>query len=599
MKTPHEKPLLLISLLLLFSLLPFSHSEEDDVKCLKGLKGALIDPRGRLNGWSFENSSAGFICDFVGATCWNNNENRLITLQLSDFELMGNIPDSLQFCSSLQNLDISGNSLSGSIPSKICSWVPFLVSLDLSNNQLSGQIPTDLGNCKYLNKLVLSNNHLSGVIPFQLSNLGRLNTFSVANNDLSGSIPASLARFDEFIFDGNDGLCGRPTGSKCGRLSKMNLAIIIVAGVLGAAGSLLLGFGLWWCYFSRASRRRKEGYGLGRAHDGSWVERLRAYKYSQKPLRKVRVADLLAATNNFSRENVMMSTRTGTTYKAMLADGSVLGIKRLKASKLGEKLFRSEMSHLAKLKHPNLVPLLGYCVVQDERLLVYKHMSNGTLYSVLHGNTMVLDWSTRFRIGLGAARGLAWLHHGVNPPHLHQNISSNVILLDEDMDARIIDFGLARLILASDSNEGSYVNGELGEFGYIAPEYPSTMVASSKGDVYAFGLVLLELVTGYKPLEVNGVEEGFKGNLVDWVNHLSSSGRVIEAIDRDIRGKGHDNDILQVLRVASNCIVSKPKDRCSMYEAYESLNNMAEDHSSEQLDDFPLIFGRHDMDQPQ
>lgn len=604
MKTQRKNLLLLISLLLLFSLLPFSHSEEDDVKCLKGLKRALIDPKGRLNEWSFENSSAGFICDFVGATCWNSHENRLITLQLTDFELMGNIPDSLQFCSNLQNLDISGNSLSGSIPSKICTWVPFLVSLDLSNNQLSGQIPPDLGNCKYLNKLVLSNNHLSGVIPFQLSNLGRLNTFSVANNDLSGSIPASLARFDQFRFDGNDELCGRPTGSKCSRLSKKNLVIIIAAGVLGAAGSLLLGFGLWWCYFSRASRRRKEGYGLGRAHDGSWVERLRAYKYSQvslfqKPLRKVRVADLLAATNNFSQENVMISTRTGTTYKAMLPDGSVLAIRRLNASKLSEKLFRSEMNHLEKLKHPNLVPLLGYCVVEDERLLVYKHMSNGTLYSVLHGDTMVLDWPTRFRIGFGAARGLAWLHHGVNPPQLHQNISSNVILLDEDMDARIIDFGLARLISASASNESSYVNGELGEFGYIAPEYSSTMVASPKGDVYAFGLVLLELVTGYKPLEVNGAEEGFKGNLVDWVNHLSSSGRVIEAIDRDIRGKGHDNDILQVLTVASNCTVSRPKDRFSMYEAYESLNNMAEDHSSEQLDDFPLIFGQHDTDQPQ
>uniref|UniRef100_A0A7C9D1F2 Protein kinase domain-containing protein n=1 Tax=Opuntia streptacantha TaxID=393608 RepID=A0A7C9D1F2_OPUST len=603
MKSPDQNSLL-ISLLLLFSLLPFSHSEEDDVKCLKGLKSALIDPQGRLNGWSFENSSAGFICDFVGATCWNSRQNRLVTLQLGDFELKGDIPDSLQFCSSLQNLDLSGNSLSGAIPSKICSWVPFLVTLDLSNNQLSGQIPPDLANCKYLNKLVLSNNRLSGTIPFQLSNLGRLNTFSVANNDLSGLIPASLAHFDEFSFDGNDGLCGRPTGSKCGGLSKKNLAIIIAAGVLGAAGSLLLGLGLWWCHFSGASRRRKEGYGLGRGDDGSWVDRLRAHKLCQvslfqKPLRKVRVADFLGATNNFSQENMMISTRTGTTYKAMLLDGSALAIKRLNASKLSEKLFRSEMNHFGMLKHPNLVPLLGYCVVEDERLLVYKDMSNGTLYSALHGDTTVLDWPTRFRIGLGAARGLAWLHHGVNPPHLHQNISSNVILLDEDMDARVIDFGLARLMSTSDSNESGYVNGELGEFGYIAPEYSRTMVASLKGDVYAFGLVLLELATGQKPLEVNGAEEGFKGNLVDWINHLSNSGRVIEAIDKDIRGKGHDDDILQFLTVASNCIVSRPKDRFSMYQVYESLNNMAEDDSSEQLDEFPLMFGHQDIDHDQ
>lgn len=477
-----------------------------------------------------------------------------------------------------------------------------MVTLDLSNNQLSGQIPPDLGNCKYLNKLVLANNKLSGPIPFQLSNLDRLSSFYIANNGLSGPIPATLARFDESDFDGNNGLCGKPTGSNCNGLSKRNLAIIIAAGVFGAAASLLLGFGVWWWYFSRAGRRRKEGYGLGRADDGSWVDRLRAHKLTQvslfkKPLVKVKLADLLSATNNFSPENVIISTRMGITYKAMLPDGSQLAIKRLNTCKLSEKLFRTEMNRLGKLRHPNLVPLLGYCVVEDEKLLVYKHMSNGTLYSVLHEKTMFLDWPTRFRICLGAARGLAWLHHGVEPPYLHQNISSNVILLDEDLDARIIDFGLARLMSASESNESSFVNGDLGELGYIAPEYSSTMVASLKGDVYAFGVVLLELLTGQKPLEVGAAEEGFKGNLVDWVNQLSSSGRITEAIDKDLCGRGNDDDILRVLTVASNCVISRPRDRFSTYQVYESLNNMVEDRCSEQYDEFPLIFGRHDNDQ--
>lgn len=588
---------------LLCTLLLFTRiSAEDDVKCLKGVKSSLSDPLRRLSSWSFTNTSVGFICQFVGASCWNERENRLIAVQLRDFQLGGHIPEALQFCYTLQNLDLSGNSLSGTIPAKICSWLPFLVSLDLSNNQLSGEIPPDLGNCKYLNKLNLDDNKLSGNIPFQLSNLDRLSTFSVANNDLRGPIPSDFARFDKSSFDGNKGLCGKPTGSKCGGLSKKNLAIIVAAGVFGAAASLLLAFGVWWWYFSRASRRRKEGYGLGRNDDGSWVDRLRAHKLSQvslfqKPLVKVKVVDLLGATHSFSRENVMMSTRMGTTFKAMLPDGSALAIKRLSACKLSEKVFRTEVNRLGKLRHPNLVPLLGYCIVEDERLLVYKHMSNGTLYSVLHGREMILDWPTRFRICLGAARGLAWLHHGVEPPYLQQNISSNVILLDEDLDARIIDFGLARLLSASESNESGFVNGELGEFGYVAPEYASTMVASLKGDVYAFGIVLLELVTGQKPLEVNAAEEGFKGNLVDWVNQLSSSGRLIEAIDKDICGKGHDDDILRVLNIACNCVISRPKDRYSMYQVYESLNNMEDDRFSEQYDDFPLIFGRQDNDQ--
>ncbi|GAB4825643.1 hypothetical protein Ancab_008517 [Ancistrocladus abbreviatus] len=253
------------------------------------------------------------------------------------------------------------------------------------------------------------------------------------------------------------------------------------------------------------------------------------------------------------------------------------------------------MNRLGKLRHPNLVPLLGFCVVEEERLLVYKHMSNGTFYSLLRGGTAILDWPTRFRICLGLARGLAWLHHGNQPPYLHQNTSSNVILLDEDFDARIIDFGLASLTTVSNSNESSFVNRDLLEFGYIAPECSSTMVASLKGDAYAFGVVLLEIVTGQKPLEVSAAEEGFKGNLVDWVNQLSSSGRISEAIDKDLIGRGHDDEIHQVL--TCNCVVSRPKDRFSMYQAYDSLNSMAGDHDfSEQFDEFPLIFVGEDTD---
>ena len=136
----------------------------------------------------------------------------------------------------------------------------------------------------------------------------------------------------------------------------------------------------------RLNKRRKRGYGV-RGGDG-WAERLRAHKLVQvslfqKPLVKVKLADLMAATNNFSPENIIVSTRTGTTYKAVLPDGSVLAIKRLNTCKLGEKQFRLEMNRLGQLRHPNLAPLSGFCVVEDEKLLVYKHMSNGTLYSLL------------------------------------------------------------------------------------------------------------------------------------------------------------------------------------------------------------------------
>lgn len=589
---------LIIALGIVFLVLVSSVAGKDDVKCLQGVKKSLKDPQGMLSSWNFSNSSVAFICKFVGVSCWNDRENRLINLELRDMNLAGTVPDALQDCGSLQALDLSNNELSGPIPSQICTWLPYLVTLDLSNNDLSGPIPAALAKCSYLNNLILSSNRLSGRIPYELSTLSRLKKFSIANNDLTGTIPSFFSQFASDDFAGNSGLCGGPLGSKCGGLSKKNLAIIIAAGVFGAAGSLLLGFGIWyWCFVRSNRLRKKKWYGTGRDDDGSWAQRLKPYKLVQvtlfqKPIVKVKLADIMAATNNFSPENIIISTRTGTTYKAVLPDGSALAIKRLNTCKLSEKQFRSEMNRLGQLRHPNLTPLLGFCVVEDEKLLVYKYMSNGTLYSMLHGNSHELDWPTRFKIGLGAAKGLAWLHHGCQPPLLHQNISSNVIVLDEDFDARIMDFGLARLMNSSDSNDSSFVNGDLGEFGYIAPEYSSTMVVSLKGDVYGFGVVLLELVTGEKPLEISTAPEGFKGNLVDWVNQLSNSGRTKDAIDKDLIGKGNDDEIMRFLKIACSCVVSRPKDRSSMYQVYQSLKAMAENHGfSEQYDEFPLIFG--------
>ncbi|CAK7338898.1 unnamed protein product [Dovyalis caffra] len=600
----------LVSFSLLLSLFTLSFSIEDDITCLEGVKKAFTDPQSRLTSWSFNNNSVAFVCKLTGVSCWNEKENRIISLQLQQSQLSGKLPESLKYCHSLQTLDLSNNDLSGPIPPEICNWLPYVVTLDLSGNKFSGPIPQEIVNCKFLNNLFLSENKLTGSIPYGLGRLDRLKKFSVASNDLTGSIPDELRGFSKDAFDGNDGLCGKPLG-KCGGLSSKSLGIIIVAGVIGAGGSLILGFVIWWWLFVRGKRvggGGAVGRSGGKGDDSSWIRLLRSHKLVQvtlfqKPIVKVKLADILAATNSFDVENVVISTRTGVSYKADLPDGSSLAIKRLNACELGEKQFRGEMNRLGQLRHPNLVPLLGFCVVEAEKLLVYKHMPNGTLYSQLHGSgfgisqSSVLDWPTRVRVGVGAARGLAWLHHGCHPPYIHQYISSNVILLDDDFDARITDFGLARLISSPNSNDSSFVSGDLGEFGYVAPEYSSTMVASLKGDVYGFGVVLFELITGQRPLDVSNAEEGFKGNLVDWVNQLVSNGRSKDAIDKALLGKGYDDEIMQFLKVAWSCVVSRPKDRPTMYQIYESLKGMAEKHGfSDQYDEFPLIFGRQDPD---
>ncbi|KAF7113020.1 hypothetical protein RHSIM_RhsimUnG0169400 [Rhododendron simsii] len=561
---------LLLVLVFCCAILPPVFSE-DDVACLQGVKNAMANPSA-LNSWTFSNSTVKFICSFVGTTCWNN---RLIGLDLGEMSLCGQVPSALQYCYILQNLDLSGNNLTGPVPPAICDWLPYLVSLDLSNNQLTGPIPDDLANCTFLNKLVLSDNMLSGFIPSQLASLGRLKTLSVANNELSGTIPSGLSSFDSSGFEGNTGLCGAPLG-KCGGLSKRRLAVFIAAGVFGAvtaAALLLFVSGVCLFYFRKPSWRRKRGVEVGSGGD-AWTDRLRAHKlvqvsWFQKPLVKVKLADLMAATNDFSVDNVISSTRTVTTYMAILPDGSSLAIKRLNTCKLSKKRFVTEMNRLGQLRHPNLVPLLGYCMVEGEKLLIYKHTSSGTLNSMLNGNPSELDWPTRFRLSFGAARGLAWLHHGRQPPILHGNISSNAILLDEDLDARIIDFGLASLMTSS------------------------TMVASLKGDVYGFGVVLLELATGQRPLDLGNADEGFQVYLVDWVPQLSCSGRLKDAIDKSLCGRGHDEEIMLFLRIACLCVASPPKDRWSMFQVYESLKSIAEDHGfSEQYDEYPLLFGR-------
>lgn len=571
---------------------------EDDVRCLQSVRRSIADPGSPFTTWNFANTTRGFICSFLGVTCWNDQENRVITLTLREAGLAGTIPSDLEYCGSLQNLDLSDNNLNGSIPSDICVWLPYLVSIDLSNNKFTGEIPATLANCSFLNSIVLSGNKLSGSIPVQFSNLGRLTRFSVADNDLSGSIPSGLSNFESSSFDGNNGLCGKPL-SKCGSLSKKNLVIIIAAGVLGAVGSLLLGFGLWWWCSTKSTRKRRNG--IDRDDDSnSWADRLRAYKLVQvslfqKPLVKVKVVDLMIATNNFSRDSIIITTKTGTTYKAILSDGSALAIKRLNTCKLHERQFRLEMNRLGQLRHPNLTPLLGYCIVEEEKLLVYKYMSNGTLSSALHNNGSLLDWPTRFRIAQSAARGLAWLHHGCRPAILLQTVSSDVIFLDEDYDARIVDFGLARLLTSSDQEtETNISNGDFHEY------------ISEKGDTYGFGIVLMELATGQKPLEVsvngnvnvNPSEEGYKGILVDWVNKFSASGRIKDVIDKNLVGKGHDDEILQVLKIAGNCVASQPKVKMSMYRVSEMLSNISQEPGlSQHYDEFPLLFNIHDLDE--
>ncbi|XP_068665814.1 probably inactive leucine-rich repeat receptor-like protein kinase At5g48380 [Aristolochia californica] len=568
---------------------------ESDIQCLKALKRSLNDSFGYLQNWNFQNSTEGFICRFIGIECWHIDESRVITIKLSNMELKGQFPSGLELCTSMTGLDLSNNEIVGPLPPNISHLIPFVTNLDLSSNKLSGAIPENLANCTFLNTLSLQSNRLSGQIPWQFSTLNRLTTFNVANNNLSGPIPPLMNVTSPSSFANNPWLCGKIVNRDCEvAIQKSHTSIIIgsaVGGVIFAV--LVVGIILYLCLRRVFIIGKKEDDPEG----NKWTKGIRGSKgikvsTFEKSVSKMKLRDLMKATDNFNKNNIIASGRTGSIYKGTLPDHSFLSIKRLRDSRHSEKEFMSEMRTLGAVKHRNLVPLLGVCIAKRERFLIYRHMPNGSLYHQLHEKApgeKVLDWAVRLKVGIGAAKGLAWLHHSCNPRILHRNISSKCILLDDDYEPKISEFGLARLMNPVDTHLSTFVNGEFGDLGYVAPEYTRTLVATPKGDVYSFGVVLLELVTGETPTHVSGAPDSFKGSLAEWISFLSDNSVLQDAIDKSLIGKGCDEELLQFLRVACNCVLSVPKERPSMFEVYQLLRAIGERYDFSAEDELMMM----------
>ncbi|XP_015962127.1 probably inactive leucine-rich repeat receptor-like protein kinase At5g48380 [Arachis duranensis] len=551
------------------------HGTVTDIFCLKSVKASLRDPDNYLQSWDFNNNTEGFICRFTGVDCWHPDENRVLNIKLSNMGLKGSFPRGLVNCSSLTGLDLSNNRLSQPLPEDISTVIKWVTKLDLSSNDFDGEIPALLANCSFLNDLKLDHNRLTGQIPSQIGQLPRLKTFSVSNNLLTGQVPGfKKGVVTAESFANNPGLCGPPLDLCQSNLSNGNTAVIAGAAVGGVSfAALVVGVAMFF-YVRRVSTRKKEEDPEG----NKWAKSIKGTKQIkvsmfEKTLTKVKLSDLMKATNDFSKSNIIGSGRTGTIYKAVLDDGTSLMVKRLQQSQHSEKEFKSEMATLGAVQHRNLVPLLGFCSAKKERLLVYKNMPNGTLHDQLHhrADESTMEWSLRLKIAIGAAKGLAWLHHNCNPRIIHRNISSKCILLDADFEPKISDFGLARLMNPIDTHLSTFVNGEFGDLGYVAPEYTRTLVATPKGDVYSFGVVLLELVTGEKPTHVAKAPETFKGSLVEWIQQLSSNSQLHDAIDKSLTGKGADDELFQFLKVACNCVVATSKERPTLFEVYQFL----------------------------
>ncbi|KAF8105656.1 hypothetical protein N665_0157s0221 [Sinapis alba] len=587
-----------LSLLLLSS---FTDANEANVNCLRSIKSQLRDPEEYLTSWVFGNETAGYICKFAGVSCWHDDENRVLSIKLSGFGLRGEFPVGIKNCTDLTSLDLSRNNFSGPLPTNIDSLIPSVTILDLSDNSFSGEIPVGISNITYLNTLSLQGNQFTGTLPPQLGQLGRLAKLSVADNRLSGPIPTfneTTLKVGVSDFANNAGLCGKPL-DPCEGDNSSRVKVVVIAAVGGlVVAALVVGVVLFF-YFRRLALVRKKL--KDDPEENRWARILKEQKgvkvfMFKKSVSKMKLSDLMKATEEFKKDNIIGKGRTGTMYKGMLEDGTPLMVKRLQDSQHSEKELDSEMKTLGSVKHRNLVPLLGYCIAKKERLLMYEYMPNGYLYDQLHSKDeeesfKPMDWPTRLKIAIGAAKGLAWLHHSCNPRIIHRNISSKCILLTADFEPKISDFGLARLMNPIDTHLSTFVNGEFGDFGYVAPEYSRTMVATPKGDVYSFGVVLLELVTGQKATSVTlgseeAEEESFKGNLVEWVTKLSSESKLQEAIDRSLLGKGVNDEMFKVLKVACNCVLPEvAKQRPTMFEVYQFLRAIGESYNFTTEDD--------------
>ncbi|KAF8776333.1 hypothetical protein HU200_003560 [Digitaria exilis] len=483
------------------------------------------------------------------------NCSMMTSLNAGHNNLSGTLPDDLFNITLLEHLSFQNNQLEGSLSS--ISKLINLVTLDLGGNGFGGNIPDSIGELKRLEEIHLDYNHLSGDLPSTLSDCRNIITIDLKNNNFSGELTKVAPKVFELPVYKDPSLQYRMPNAFP---KELNLAINNFTGVIpNEIGQLktLLSLNL--------SCNELDG------EIPQSISNLTNLQARDKK-NKLTFTDLVKASNNFDKENIIGCGGYGLVYKAVLPDGCKVAIKKLSSEMcLMDREFSAEVDALSMAQHDNLVPLWGYCIQGDSRFLIYTYMENGSLDDWLHNIdddvSSFLDWPMRLKIAQGASRGLSYIHDVCKPPIVHRDIKSSNILLDKEFKAYVADFGLSRLVLPNKT----HVTTELvGTLGYIPPEYGQGWVATLRGDIYSFGVVLLELVTGQRPIPVSFVSK----ELVQWVWEMRAKGKQIEVLDPALQGTGYEEQMLRVLEAACQCVNRNPSMRPTIQEVVSCLDSI-------------------------
>ncbi|GMJ03445.1 SOMATIC EMBRYOGENESIS RECEPTOR-LIKE KINASE 3, BRI1-associated receptor kinase [Hibiscus trionum] len=544
--------------------LVFRVSANAEGDALNALKNQLFDPNNVLQSWDATLVNP---CTWFHVTC--NNENSVTRVDLGNANLTGQLVPQLGQLPNLQYLELYSNNISGIIPEDLGNLTN-LVSLDLYLNSLTGHIPTTLGKLQRLRFLRLNNNTLTGQIPMPLTTIMSLQVLDLSNNKLEGDIPVngSFSLFTPISFS-NNRLNNPPPAppppiTPTTPIPSGNSATGAIAGGVAAGAALLFAAPAivlaWW-----RKRKPEDHFFDVPAEEDPEVHLGQLKRFSLR--------ELQVATDNFSNKNILGRGGFGKVYKGRLADGSLVAVKRLKEERTqgGELQFQTEVEMISMAVHRNLLRLRGFCMTPTERLLVYPFMVNGSVASCLRErpeSQAPLDWAIRKRIALGSARGLAYLHDHCDPKIIHRDVKAANILLDEEFEAVVGDFGLAKLMDYKDTHVTTAVRGTIG---HIAPEYLSTGKSSEKTDVFGYGVMLLELITGQRAFDLARLANDDDVMLLDWVKGLLKDRKLEMLVDADLEGNYIDDEVEQLIQVALLCTQGTPVERPKMAEVVRML----------------------------